>query len=327
MLLTSISENEQSESIKALRQTCDPLLMDCAYVSSQHRVYVHAHRAEDLVARFPTSVALATPLAATISSSANLGLVGSTLLACQSTATVNYAIESPHSAPSSSIDQQSGAQTLKAENAESPSTISNFSPTTLNVVSCGCLIDISTPATLQRDFYAWLQGDFCSSSASSASSTSPRNPPTCYASCIAEDELTAPFFFSTQPSTSAIPVVVESNPFVANESKTRQRRRRNGAGTSRAASGRGTNLYGRPYCPGRPLSMDERYQIIQLFHAGMKVNAISKQLCISHGCVSKIITRFRETGLLIPSSHAECRRRKRMQMEAENRIKAELQQY
>ncbi|KAI6224627.1 Paired domain-containing protein [Aphelenchoides besseyi] len=297
--------------------TCIPLLMDCAYVSSQHRVYVHTHRAEDLVARFPTSVALTTPLTATISSSANLGPVASTLLACQATATVNYAIESPHSAPSSSIDQQSGAQTLKAENAESPSTISNFSPTTLNVVSCGCLIDISTPATLQRDFYAWLQGDFCSSSASSASSTSPRNPPTCYAACIAEDELTAPFFFSTQPSTSAIPVVVESNPFVANESKTRQRRRRNGAGTSRAASGRGTNLYGRPYCPG--------YQIIQLFHAGMKVNAISKQLCISHGCVSKIITR--ETGLLIPSSHAECRRRKRMQLEAENRVKAELQQY
>lgn len=54
---------------------------------------------------------------------------------------------------------------------------------------------------------------------------------------------------------------------------------------------RGTNLYGRPYCPGRPLSMDERAQIINLFHAGMKVNAISKRLCISHGCVSKIITR------------------------------------
>ncbi|KAI6206922.1 Paired domain-containing protein [Aphelenchoides besseyi] len=299
---------QQLNDTKGIREPnnflCIPLLMDCAYVSSQHRVYVHTHRAEDLVARFPTSVALTTPLTATISSSANLGPVASTLLACQATATVNYAIESPHSAPSSSIDQQSGAQTLKAENAESPSTISNFSPTTLNVVSCGCLIDISTPATLQRDFYAWLQGDFCSSSASSASSTSPRNPPTCYAA-----------------------LVVESNPFVANESKTRQRRRRNGAGTSRAASGRGTNLYGRPYCPGRPLSMDERYQIIQLFHAGMKVNAISKQLCISHGCVSKIITRFRETGLLIPSSHAECRRRKRMQLEAENRVKAELQQY
>uniref|UniRef100_A0A8R1EJC7 Paired domain-containing protein n=1 Tax=Caenorhabditis japonica TaxID=281687 RepID=A0A8R1EJC7_CAEJA len=53
-----------------------------------------------------------------------------------------------------------------------------------------------------------------------------------------------------------------------------------------------TNLYGRPYCPGRPLSMEERTRIIQLHSNGMKVNAISKSLCISHGCVSKIISRW-----------------------------------
>ncbi|VDO85514.1 unnamed protein product [Heligmosomoides polygyrus] len=54
----------------------------------------------------------------------------------------------------------------------------------------------------------------------------------------------------------------------------------------------GTNLYGRPYCPGRPLSMAERRRIIDLHMSGMKVNAISKSLCISHGCVSKIISRY-----------------------------------
>ncbi|VDK45720.1 unnamed protein product [Cylicostephanus goldi] len=54
----------------------------------------------------------------------------------------------------------------------------------------------------------------------------------------------------------------------------------------------GTNLYGRPYCPGRPLSMAERRRIIELHMSGMKVNAISKTLCISHGCVSKIISRY-----------------------------------
>lgn len=54
----------------------------------------------------------------------------------------------------------------------------------------------------------------------------------------------------------------------------------------------GMNSYGRPYCPGRPLSMKERNQIIELYNNGIKVNAISKQLCISHGCVSKIISRF-----------------------------------
>ncbi|KAL3082924.1 hypothetical protein niasHS_010726 [Heterodera schachtii] len=97
---------------------------------------------------------------------------------------------------------------------------------------------------------------------------------------------------------------------------TRMRRKRN----VDKASGRGTNLYGRSYCPGRPLSMEERAQIIHLFHGGMKVNAISKQLCISHGCVSKIITRFRETGNLMPSSHSECRRRKRQQQQQKNHL-------
>uniref|UniRef100_A0A1I7W7P5 Paired domain-containing protein n=1 Tax=Heterorhabditis bacteriophora TaxID=37862 RepID=A0A1I7W7P5_HETBA len=59
----------------------------------------------------------------------------------------------------------------------------------------------------------------------------------------------------------------------------------------RKARRKGTNLYGRPYCPGRPLSMEERTRIIELHMSGMKVNAISKALCISHGCVSKIISR------------------------------------
>uniref|UniRef100_A0A0N4W5K9 Paired domain-containing protein n=1 Tax=Haemonchus placei TaxID=6290 RepID=A0A0N4W5K9_HAEPC len=35
-----------------------------------------------------------------------------------------------------------------------------------------------------------------------------------------------------------------------------------------------------------------RRQIIDLHMSGMKVNAISKALCISHGCVSKIISRY-----------------------------------
>ncbi|KAF1758424.1 hypothetical protein GCK72_014882 [Caenorhabditis remanei] len=70
----------------------------------------------------------------------------------------------------------------------------------------------------------------------------------------------------------------------------------------------GTNLYGRPYCPGRPLSMEERTRIIQLHNNGMKVNAISKSLCISHGCVSKIISRFRATGVLLPACSPEQRK-------------------
>ncbi|KAF8373974.1 npax-3 [Pristionchus pacificus] len=79
----------------------------------------------------------------------------------------------------------------------------------------------------------------------------------------------------------------------------------------RRAKKKGTNLYGRPYCPGRPLSMKERLQIIEYHSSGMKVNAISKSLCISHGCVSKIITRYRLTGVLTPVSSPEHRKQRR----------------
>ncbi|WKY03274.1 hypothetical protein Q1695_004763 [Nippostrongylus brasiliensis] len=79
---------------------------------------------------------------------------------------------------------------------------------------------------------------------------------------------------------------------------------------------KGTNLYGRPYCPGRPLSMAERQRIIDLHMSGMKVNAISKALCISHGCVSKIISRYRQTGILSPASSPEQRRTRRKKNES-----------
>ncbi|CAD5218776.1 unnamed protein product [Bursaphelenchus okinawaensis] len=159
---------------------------------------------------------------------------------------------------------------------------------------CRCIIDTTNPTNLERDFYAWLQGN----------EVMGRNTP-----CTFQNAADIDLFESLSPGTSHCSEASSSNQ-ESSMGKQKNRRKRN------VDKGRGTNLYGRPYCPGRPLSMDERYQIIQLFQAGMKVNAISKQLCISHGCVSKIITRFRDTGLLIPSSHAECRRRKRLQMEA-----------
>ncbi|EYB83985.1 hypothetical protein Y032_0325g2552 [Ancylostoma ceylanicum] len=87
---------------------------------------------------------------------------------------------------------------------------------------------------------------------------------------------------------------------------------------------KGTNLYGRPYCPGRPLSMAERRRIIELHMSGMKVNAISKTLCISHGCVSKIISRYRQTGILSPASSPEQRRTRRKKNESPP---AESQEY
>lgn len=120
--------------------------------------------------------------------------------------------------------------------------------------SCNCVIDLSSPETLERDFHNWLKpSSFSPSTSTSTSST----PETC------EEE-------TRKTKREVFVCVVESVDVVA---------------------GTGTNLYGRPYCPGRPLRMEERRKIVELHLGGMKVNAISKTLCISHGCVSKIIAR------------------------------------
>lgn len=46
------------------------------------------------------------------------------------------------------------------------------------------------------------------------------------------------------------------------------------------------------YSPGLPLSMNERQQIVDLYECGWKICDISKKLCVTHSCVSKILNRF-----------------------------------
>ncbi|EFO92169.1 CRE-NPAX-3 protein [Caenorhabditis remanei] len=152
---------------------------------------------------------------------------------------------------------------------------------------CGSsVIDISTPHTLQRDFNNWLNGIEVPNSYESQQ---------CDSSSSADDS----------GSKTSSP-----NPMQSNTSQDGRKNRKKGIRTQRDPSftSSGTNLYGRPYCPGRPLSMEERTRIIQLHNNGMKVNAISKSLCISHGCVSKIISRFRATGVLLPACSPEQRK-------------------
>ncbi|TMS37916.1 hypothetical protein L596_004751 [Steinernema carpocapsae] len=147
---------------------------------------------------------------------------------------------------------------------------------------CSCVIDISTPATLERDFNLWLNG----------------LPPS--------TSFDTPCHFSQSRCDYNMNTEVSYYAADRHEPKDKKSKRK-----STLRKGTGTNLYGRPYCPGRPLSMEERTQIIELHNQGMKVNAISKQLCISHGCVSKIISRFRDTGLLSPASNPDHRRPRR----------------
>ena len=53
---------------------------------------------------------------------------------------------------------------------------------------------------------------------------------------------------------------------------------------------------------GRPLPDHIRYRIVQLALSGVRPCDISRQLLVSHGCVSKILTRFYETGSIQPGS-------------------------
>ncbi|KRX97525.1 Paired box protein Pax-3 [Trichinella pseudospiralis] len=60
------------------------------------------------------------------------------------------------------------------------------------------------------------------------------------------------------------------------------------------------NQLGGMFINGRPLPVYLRLRIIQLALAGVRPCVISRQLKISHGCVSKILGRFAETGSIAP---------------------------
>lgn len=74
--------------------------------------------------------------------------------------------------------------------------------------------------------------------------------------------------------------------------------------TSRSS---GVNQLGRTYSPGLPLSMSERQQIVDLHKSGWKICDISKCLCVTHSCVSKILQRYRTTGSVRPKDAKEGR--------------------
>lgn len=60
------------------------------------------------------------------------------------------------------------------------------------------------------------------------------------------------------------------------------------------------NQYGRIFTNGRPLPDSLRVEILHLSMQGIRPCEISRQLQVSHGCVSKILNRFRKTGSINP---------------------------
>ncbi|CAF1426078.1 unnamed protein product [Rotaria sordida] len=62
------------------------------------------------------------------------------------------------------------------------------------------------------------------------------------------------------------------------------------------------NQLGGVFVNGRPLPTPIRLQIVQMANSGTRPCDISRRLKVSHGCVSKILARYHETGSVLPGA-------------------------
>uniref|UniRef100_A0A915PJV7 Myoblast determination protein 1 homolog n=1 Tax=Setaria digitata TaxID=48799 RepID=A0A915PJV7_9BILA len=69
------------------------------------------------------------------------------------------------------------------------------------------------------------------------------------------------------------------------------------------------NKLGRAYNPGRPLAMEERQKILQLYEKGHRISHIARIIGVTHSCVSKIMTRYRRTGSMQPRSTCSAKKK------------------
>ncbi|VDM41902.1 unnamed protein product [Toxocara canis] len=81
------------------------------------------------------------------------------------------------------------------------------------------------------------------------------------------------------------------------------------------------NQLGGVFINGRPLPQHIRMKIIEMATNGVKPCHISRQLRVSHGCVSKILYRYAETGSVSPGQIGGNMRSRMAKIAIEDRIK------
>uniref|UniRef100_A0A7E4ULM3 Paired domain-containing protein n=1 Tax=Panagrellus redivivus TaxID=6233 RepID=A0A7E4ULM3_PANRE len=197
-----------------------------------------------------------------------------------------------------------------------------------------CIIDTSTPETLERSFYAWLQSDPAQPAQFNILPSNlypetvipslpidqrPPPPPYPYPASVfypisSDEGISSDSSLSPSSSSGSSPPTYHSPAYTYNpnilpdvtEAPEDQKPIINRFGNVRGRSS-GTNQLGRMYAPGLPLSMADREQIVCLNQAGWKICDISKKLCVTHSCVSKILHRYRLTGSAKPKDAKESR--------------------
>ncbi|CAG5108709.1 Oidioi.mRNA.OKI2018_I69.chr1.g3919.t1.cds [Oikopleura dioica] len=77
------------------------------------------------------------------------------------------------------------------------------------------------------------------------------------------------------------------------------------------------NQLGGAFVNGRPLSLETREKIVQMFQMGIRPCVISRDLRVSHGCVSKILSRFKQTGQIKPGASGGSKKKSNVSKEQE----------